>query len=150
VPVKAVVDTSVLVSAFLNPSGYPAQVVEAVRRGRFVLLMSPLLAEELYEVLARPRVLNARKSQPSDTKRFVQDLLELTEVVEITSELHLCRDEEDDMVLETALVGRATHLVSRDADIVRSQDLIRHLGDRGVRVTTVSQFLRELENADEP
>jgi predicted nucleic acid-binding protein len=47
--------------------------------------------------------------------------------VDITGDLHLCRDVGDDMVLETALNGRATHIVSRDGDLVRSLDLMQQL-----------------------
>lgn len=143
-PVVAVVDTSVLVSAFINLRGYPAQVIEAARRGRFVLITSQPLMDELQEVLARPRVLKAGKSSRSRAEQFAQDLFDLAESVEITGDLRLCRDEDDDMVLETALVGCATHIVSRDEDIVRSPDLTRQLKAQGIHVVTVSRFLQEI------
>lgn len=144
-PITAVIDTNVLVSAFINPSGYPAQVVEAVRQGRFGLIISRPLEDELRQVIVRPRVLRARHLSLDLAERFAQNILGLATRVEITGNLRLCRDVSDDMVLETALNGRATHIVSRDGDIVRSLDLMQQLEAHGIRATTVSRFLREIK-----
>ena len=143
-PVFAVVDTSVLVSAFINPAGYPAMAVEAARRGRYVPVMSPQLLDELQQVLARPRILRAIKSPENHAGQFLQDLGELTKMVDITGSLRLCRDVTDDMVLETAIRGHASYVVSRDGDIVRSLDLMQRLEAQGIRAVTVSHFLKEL------
>lgn len=43
-------------SALLNPRGFPAQVLEALKRRQFIPVLSPLLIEELKEVLVRPRL----------------------------------------------------------------------------------------------
>jgi len=55
-PRRVVVDTNVWVSALLNPRGFPAQVLEALKRRQFIPVLSPPLIEELREVLARPRL----------------------------------------------------------------------------------------------
>ena len=59
--------------------------------------------------------------------------------------LHLCRDPKDNIVLETAILGEASHLVSRDADIARDLDLIVHLHKHDIEVVTVAQFLALLD-----
>ncbi|HWY89653.1 MAG TPA: putative toxin-antitoxin system toxin component, PIN family [Solirubrobacteraceae bacterium] len=54
--IRAVVDPSVLVSAFIgDPGAGPGRLVEAWRDRRFVLVVSPLLLAELGEVLSRPK-----------------------------------------------------------------------------------------------
>lgn len=54
--IRAVVDTSVLVSAFIGrPDAAPARVIAAWRDGRVVFIGSPQLVRELDGVLARPR-----------------------------------------------------------------------------------------------
>jgi hypothetical protein len=52
----AVVDPSVLVSAFLGrPDAAPGRLVSAWRDGHFTMIVCPLLLDELADVLARPK-----------------------------------------------------------------------------------------------
>jgi predicted nucleic acid-binding protein len=44
---RAVLDPGVLVSALITPSGTPAKLLTAAGAGAFVLIVSPLLMEEL-------------------------------------------------------------------------------------------------------
>jgi uncharacterized protein len=54
--IRAVVDPSVLVSAFIGrPDAGPGRLVAAWRDQRFELVVSPLLLQELAGVLARPK-----------------------------------------------------------------------------------------------
>jgi succinate dehydrogenase cytochrome b subunit len=139
VPIIAVIDTNVWVSAFINPNGYPAQ------HGRFGVIMSRPLEDELRQVILRPRILKVRNLSPDLAERFAWNIIGLAARVEITGNLHLCRDSGDDMVLETAFNGQATHIVSRDGDIVRSLDLMQQLKVHNICAITVSRFLREIE-----
>jgi putative PIN family toxin of toxin-antitoxin system len=66
-PVQAVVDTNVLVSALIAPNGTPAQLIELIRSGGLVPVVSPAVLAEYAEVLHRPRF-----GFPSD---WVDDLL---------------------------------------------------------------------------
>ena len=55
--IRAVVDTSVLVSAFVgDPAAGPGRLVDAWREQRFALVVSPRLLAELGEVLTRPKL----------------------------------------------------------------------------------------------
>lgn len=51
----AVLDPNVLVSAAIATAGRPRQIINAWVDGRFELLASPALIDELADVLARPR-----------------------------------------------------------------------------------------------
>lgn len=68
----------------------------------------------------------------------------LAYVVAVTGELHLCRDPKDDIVLETAIMGGATHVVSRDEDVTRDLALQEQLKAHRIKVVAVSRFLAEL------
>jgi len=70
--------------------------------------------------------------------------MESARTVSVEGYLNLCRDPRDDMVLETAIAGKATHIVSRDEDLRRDVDLVRELEARGIQVVTVNNFLVEL------
>lgn len=141
---RVVVDTNVWVSAVLNPDGHPARLLDAFRQRRFTPVVSRPLIEELADVLQRPRLVRRFRVE----KSAVQDLIELISArsfwVEITGNLHLCRDARDDMVLETALRGQAQYLVSRDDDLKRDLNLIAHLRANGTDIVSVQQFLEAL------
>jgi predicted nucleic acid-binding protein len=65
-------------------------------------------------------------------------------VVIPTGQFHACRDATDDMVLETALIGRAKYIVSRDADVTRDLSLVRVFRTHGIRILTVDRLLHLL------
>ncbi len=52
---RVVLDPGVLVSALIAPTGTPAQLLAQVNRGDLELIVSPLLLEELEEVLGRDK-----------------------------------------------------------------------------------------------
>jgi len=143
---RAGVDTNVWVSGALNPNGAPAEVRWALERGDFTLITNRPMLEELAEVLARPRIADKYGITPEDIAELVALLAEKAEIVEVSGAMRLCRDPDDDVVLETALNGQADVLVSRDEDLSRDLDLIALLEERGIRVLTVRRFLAELES----
>ncbi len=119
---RAVVDTSVLVSAFVgDPAAGPAQLVDAWREQRFVLVVSPLLLAELGEVLARPKLKRwsadgrgqayadgfaARSEQHPDPQR---------------SSPSEVRDPDDDYLVTLMRSSEADVLVSLDRDLLDAQ-----------------------------
>lgn len=50
---RVVLDPGVLVSALISPDGVPARLLREVRAGGLELVVSPLLLEELEDVLSR-------------------------------------------------------------------------------------------------
>lgn len=53
---KVLIDTNVWISAFINPNGLPAKLMEAFLEGRFVPVISEPLLVEIRKVLGRPRI----------------------------------------------------------------------------------------------
>jgi putative PIN family toxin of toxin-antitoxin system len=143
-PRRVVVDTNVWVSALLNPRGFPAQVLEALKQRRFIPILSPPLIEELREVLARPR-LRRYGIRDEDVEELIALLTDRAIWVEPTGKLHLCHDPDDDLILETALLGLAGAMVTRDDDIKRDLELLRWMREQGIPVLSVSQFLELLK-----
>lgn len=70
---RAVVDTNVLVSGLLSPSGPPAKVLAAIAVGSLRLVVCAQIVAEYRAVLARPRL----RIRPSQAASLVQ-LLEQT------------------------------------------------------------------------
>lgn len=140
----ALLDTNVWVSAFLNPNGAPAQIRQAWQEGAFRVVISLPLLEELADVLTRPRLTRKYALAFADVQAFVRLLTERGVMVFPVGALKICRDPDDEVVLETAVLGQAEFVVTRDDDLKADADLVAALQDRGVRVVTVRAFLNEL------
>ncbi len=140
---RAVVDTSVWVSAVLNPSGPPAHVLEALQDGRFSLVTSEPLLAELADVIVRPRLVR-RYNLTTEKVTAVLRVLREGELTEVTGTVRVCRDPNDDMVIETAINGHADLLVSRDDDLKRAPEVAVTLAQHGIRVVSVQRFLDAL------
>lgn len=141
---RAIIDTSVWISAFINPQGSPARILGHLASAAFVPVFSPAWLDEIDKVVHRPRIRRLIRFTDTDLARF-RRLIEDSGVAAFpTGQLRLCRDPNDDFLLETAILGRARFIVSRDDDLKRDLDLIAHLRQRGVEIVTVAQFLQAL------
>jgi uncharacterized protein len=141
---RAVIDTNVWVSALLNRRGFPARIPDALEVGRFTLVISAALLDELAEVLARPRIVRKYGVTRTEIDQLVGLLRSRGTEVAVTGHLQLCRDPDDDIVLETALLGSCDAVVSRDEDLKGDADLVQVLRETGIEVLSVQQFLDAL------
>jgi putative PIN family toxin of toxin-antitoxin system len=131
-------------SAFLTPRGHSAALKFLWQANRFDVVVSVQLLAELADVLARPRLQNRYQYTTDEIATYPQLVAELAHLVTITGMLNLCRDP-DDILLETSIVGNATHVVSRDEDVTRDREIVKHLKNRKIQVVTVQKFLDELK-----
>ncbi|MBW7900306.1 MAG: putative toxin-antitoxin system toxin component, PIN family [Rhodocyclaceae bacterium] len=119
---RIVLDTNILVSATRSRTGASFAVLQALRQGRFTALASVPLLLEYEAVLKRPEHLQAGGRTPAMIDAFLDALCLHVEPVH----LHYLwrpqtRDANDEMVLETALNGRADALVTLNtADFARA------------------------------
>src|SRR6185295_15742623 len=100
-----VIDTNVWVSAFLNRKGFPARIKDAWVDGKFEVVLSSPLLQELSEVLPRPRIKDKYGLTEEEINQFLELLLRRAVLVTIDGGLKLCRDVRDNMFLETAIVA---------------------------------------------
>lgn len=110
---RVVLDTNVLVSASRSRLGASFALLQALRDGRYLALVSVPLMLEYEAVLQRPEQLAVSGRSVAQTNAFLNALCLRVEPVH----LHYLwrpqlRDPADEMVLETALNGRADALVT--------------------------------------
>ena len=130
-----VFDTSVLFSA-VGWKGKPAQCVQLARDGQIQGITCIELLNELAEKL-RLR-LNFSTEQ---VLRILASLMTFLEPVTITSAMTgLSDDPKDDMVLECALVGHATHILSSD-----KRHLLSMKQFRGIPIVSAAEFLQQVK-----
>ncbi|MEW6489741.1 MAG: putative toxin-antitoxin system toxin component, PIN family [Thermodesulfobacteriota bacterium] len=112
---RAVLDTNMLVAASRSRNGASFAVLRALRDGRFVALASVPLMLEYEAILKGPTQLEASRRTAAQTDGFLDALCLLVEPVAF---FYLwrpqTRDPKDEMVLETALNGRAHGLVTHN------------------------------------
>ena len=106
-------DTDAIVAAMRSPSGASAAIIRKARRGKVALLLSVPLAMEYEAVCARPEHQLAAGLNEQEVRIFVDAVIAIAEPVKI----HYLwrpqlRDPSDEMVLETAVNGRANLLIT--------------------------------------
>ncbi|NBC14380.1 MAG: putative toxin-antitoxin system toxin component, PIN family [Gammaproteobacteria bacterium] len=112
---RCVIDTNVLISAALFADSIPGQVLRHVLR-HGSLLASPRTLTELAEVLGRPK-LDRYLTWP-EREHFLAALADRVELVEPDLELAVCRDPDDNAILELAVAGRAAAIIAGDPDLL--------------------------------
>ncbi len=139
---RAVLDTSVLVSALLTPEGVPGQLLDQAEEGTFVLCISPAILDEARRVLLREPKLQARyRYSAASVETFCEGLLAFADLVAELPELPgaVPLDPKDDMIIATAVAGRADYLVTGDR---RHLIVLEHY--EGIRILSPRAFLSEL------
>ncbi|HEX5506239.1 MAG TPA: putative toxin-antitoxin system toxin component, PIN family [Thermomicrobiales bacterium] len=145
-PIRAVVDTNLLVSALILTRGTPHTLLLAWYRGAFQLLVSPRVEAEYARVLPRPKFQRVYGVTRADIESFLTLVAERAVVVTPLSPLPLdVRDPHDVMILAAALGGAADYLVTGD------DDLLVLAGDPrlgALQIVTARAFLDILQNAE--
>ena len=129
-----VYDTNILFSG-VGWRGSPYRCLELARQGSVEGLTCSEILDELAEKLTTK--LNFSLSETTDV---IADLLGCLRVVKITNTLKAVpADSEDDKIIECAVVGEATHIVTGDR---------RHLlplgSYQGVLIVTAADFLEQV------
>ncbi len=134
---KAVLDTNVLISAYLSSRGAPAEILRRWRSGEFTLVLSALIFIEFERVLRRPtfRAYLDPGALPLDELRTQAEIVFPVEVMTVLD------DPSDDAIVGTALAGGADVIVSGDDRLLRL-DIYR-----GIKILTPRQFLDVLDMA---
>lgn len=111
--VRIVADTDVIVAAMRSPGGASAAILRAAREDRVMLLVGVSLAMEYEATCSKPEHQLAAGLSEQEVGIFLDTVLAMAEPVKA----HFLwrpqlRDPGDEMVLETAVNGRADALVT--------------------------------------
>jgi len=130
--VRIVFDTNVLYAAFAA-KGFCEELVDEAA-GVSELIWSDTLREEFESILARQHDIGPA------TRVALAAYVDLCEFVEpeLLSK-RICRDAVDDVVLATALAGKADVIVTGDDDLLVLKQF------RGIRILSPRQFLELLD-----
>lgn len=117
---SAVLDSSVLVSAFLTPRGLAASLLASARQREFALSLSEQIIAETQEVLLdQPQVRKRYSYTDEQAARFCRALRSASLLVVPLPGIHgVVRDQNDDHVIACALAASVGYLVTRDPDLL--------------------------------
>jgi putative PIN family toxin of toxin-antitoxin system len=100
---RLVLDTNVLVSGLINPSGPPGRIIDLLRGGILDLVVDDRILEEYRDVPRRPSL--APYFHAVDIEVIVEFLTKNSENILVAKQLHGLTDPDDIPFLEVALTA---------------------------------------------
>jgi len=118
-----VIDSTVLVSAFLTRGGVAAELLRRARAGVFLVSLSEeILAETERVLLTYPHIRMRYPYEDQEVTEFCQGLRRAAQLVaDLPQVTVVIRDPKDDMAIATALKAQVSYIVTRDDDLLSLQ-----------------------------
>ena len=108
--IKVVLDTNVLISAFVF-GGNPRKIFEKAISEKIHLFISEPLLDEIKRVLSRPKF----SYSPKAIQTIIHELLLVSDLVTPTKTINLIKsDPDDNKILECAIESKADFIVTGD------------------------------------
>ena len=117
--IRVVLDANIYVSAFLKPSGLQAKILEMAFEGKYQIILSREIFEEICSVLQRKKI-QARLSV--SLEEVIKDLERLATIASWTGSsvsVSVCEDPNDDIYLACAKESQADFIVSGDQHLLK-------------------------------
>jgi putative PIN family toxin of toxin-antitoxin system len=111
-PLKVVLDTKVFISAYLSPNGTAGRMWRAARRRRYQLVTSPYIVAEVARILRR------FKWSEKNIGRRLKQISRAADIIQPTTSLQVVRDPKDNPIVECAVDGNASMIISLDKDLL--------------------------------
>lgn len=137
--IKVVLDTNVIVSAYLVPTGKPAEILSLARKGKLHIFLSQEIINEIKRTLLSPKLRKIHKDTLEQTSLFVRAFSKIATVMPGTISVDVIKDDPDDnKILACALEGKVDYIVSGD----------HHLTDlksfHGISIVNPDMFLQAI------
>jgi uncharacterized protein len=112
---RVVIDTNIWISALL--SRYLRDLIQAILiEDRISILFSSALITEIESVVKRPKI--KKYINENDASAFLDILVSRGELIEVRTEIKICRDPKDDFILALCKDGNADYLITGDKDLL--------------------------------
>jgi len=142
--VRFTLDSNILVRAATSPRGPALRPLDIIL-GAHTLVLSRFILEEVERVLLYPRIQARYRITTIEAARFAESLADAADLVEpVIGRPVVLSDPADDPVLYTAVDGRADILCTRNIRHFASADARSFCAERGIRVMTDLEALRNL------
>jgi putative PIN family toxin of toxin-antitoxin system len=123
--------------------GPPAKVISAAEDNRVCIIISEAIIEEINQTLAYPRLRRVYEDAGITRQELIEAVLRICRLVEVKTKVNVVHEDvTDNKFLECAFDGKADFLVSGDEHLLKIECY------KKIRILTVRQFLRILENSN--
>lgn len=139
--IRVVVDTNVLISGLFGIKNSPSsQILNAVRTQKIILVTSPIILEEIGEVINRDRIVKLTKMSLGERVNFMDKLIERSDITAGKQLSQIVgRDTKDDKFLACAVESKADYIVTGDKDLLIFKEY------EGIKIVTPREFLEILK-----
>ena len=132
---RVVIDTNVLISGVIQRSGFPFNVIKLWENAYVVMITSIATIEEADRILHYPKIKKNYKLTDEDINQILTNLLKYSVFVENLSALNIIKeDPADNIILATAVSGKADYIISGDAHLLNLKTF------RGIEIVTPQRF----------
>ena len=132
-------DTNIVIPALLFPGGSPLLCVSMARNERIQSVTCQEILDEFSEKLIVKFTLSEEK-----TEEIIEEVCQFSRIVRINQELALVSaDPDDDMIIECAIAGKATHIITGDKHLLL---LVEYQNIQPVKAKDFLDFLTRNNN----
>ncbi len=130
---RVVIDTNLWISFLLTRDF--SKLDRLMSAERTILLISPELLEEVVEVAERPKF--RKYFDLIELANLLVNLKQKAELIQVSSQVNVCRDDKDNFLLSLAIDGTATHLLTGDKDLL----VLHPFGE--IQILTIADYLSD-------
>jgi len=133
---RIILDTNLWIS-FLISENF-TELDELIRTKKVILVFSNELLEEFIEVVKRPKF--KKFFSKKDVELLLDTFDHYADLINVTSQIGLCRDEKDNFLLNLSMDGKADYLVTGDKDLPVLEKVNK------TRIITYREFIKTVKS----
>lgn len=127
---KVILDTNLWIS-YLITKDFPL-IDQLIEDEKIKLMFSTELLEEFVEVANRPKL--KKFFRKKDLVELLETIDSVGKVVEVKSNVEICRDSKDNFLLNLAIDSKADFLITGDADLLVLEEI------RTTKIISIAQL----------
>ncbi|MCD4784519.1 MAG: putative toxin-antitoxin system toxin component, PIN family [Candidatus Eremiobacteraeota bacterium] len=138
--IKIVLDTNVFISAIMSPDGTCAEILKEWSAGRFTLLVSGAILEELTRVMKYPGIAKIHKYSNKEIMDFVQYIQDYSSIMTGGIKIDVVKeDPADNAIIACAVEGKADYIISGDSHLLKIGSYQK------ISIVSPGDFMRDLQ-----
>lgn len=145
---RATFDTNVFVRAVLGRDNVANALISLWLDEAFILVLPQTIIAEVQDVLSRRNLIRKHRYAPVTVANLINLLKQDATLVEVPFSFRLCRDTDDDALVDCAIHERAQFLVSYDKDLLDDTELKQSLFEHGIEIVEPLVFLEKIREAE--